>query len=89
MSTTTLKNGLNAYLDNMGAAGPFTIVRKVIRVYGESNWSEIRAALAQWEHSGFLRVLADPETAADDASCIEMHYYIDGQGGWPQLMMPR
>ena len=41
-------------------------------------------SLLQWESDGFLRVLADPETAVRDTNfnvvCLELNYYVDNQG---------
>ena len=53
------------------------IPRKTLRVYGENDWPEIKAALREWEGKGYLRVLKDPEDAADEEICVEMLSYIE------------
>jgi hypothetical protein len=88
MAALALKRGLNRILDDAGHAGPFPISRGTIRIYGDADWPTIRTLLREWERAGFLRTLADPESCSDDTICVEMRYYIDGEGGWPELMKP-
>jgi hypothetical protein len=88
MAALGFKRGLNRVLDDAGHLGPFPISRKTIRVYGDADWPMIKTSLSEWERAGFLSILADPETSSDDAICVEMRYYIDGEGGWPQLKKP-
>jgi hypothetical protein len=78
MGKKALRNGINALLDNMCK----DIARQAIRVYGDNDWPEINAALAEWEKQGFLKILIPPETADDNQICVRMLKYIDIKSPW-------
>ena len=78
MGKIALKNGINALLDNMTK----NISRQAIRVYGDGNWPEINAQLAEWERKGYLKILIPPEAAEDKDVCVQMLKYIDIKSPW-------
>jgi hypothetical protein len=86
MSKLSLKNGINAFLDNL--SGP-EISRNLIKVYGDDNWPEINAALAEWEQRGFLKILVPPETAGEDVKCVRMLKYIEIESPWGDKWPPK
>ncbi|MEM1158052.1 MAG: hypothetical protein AAGH72_07335 [Verrucomicrobiota bacterium] len=59
------------------------IPRWALRVYGKEDWDEIRNLLKEWQESGFLEVLKDPEHCGDDAYCLKMFNFIDAEEPLP------
>ncbi len=85
---------LNSQLDQLEHAPLRLTAREFVRETGFGqlwkDWAKARRCLAEWEAKGFLRILADPEIAAQDGesnvACLEVYYYLDNKGCRPELL---
>ncbi len=84
---------LNSQLDGLERAPLRLTAREFARDTGFGqlwkDWAKAKQCLAEWEAKGFLRILADPEIAAQDGesniACLEVYNYLDNKGGRPEL----
>jgi len=54
------------------------VPRWAYRIYGRSEWIQIREWLLDWEKRGFLKIIKDPEIAEDDDYCTKMFNFVEG-----------
>ena len=72
------KSYLMRRVNDFVGSGYGYVPRWAYRVYGRSEWEQIRDLLKDWESRGFLEILKDPETASDDDYCTKMFNFVEG-----------
>lgn len=77
------KTFLINHLNNFVGSGYGFIPRWAFRIYGESEWNCIREWLADWEKSGFLKIVQDPEHSEDNEYCAQMFNFIGASESLP------
>jgi len=80
MIRAPLKSGINRTMDDNRC---LEITRATIEGYGESQWTEIMAALHEWQAAGYLAIVKDPRDAAMDEICVLMKKHIETTSPWP------
>lgn len=57
-----------------------------IRVFGGGDWDSILKSLEEWQSLGYLNIVRDPRSVADDEICVEMKTWFEFNSPTPGFL---